>query len=75
MPSKPVVFLPLAPIYRMMKQSGADRVSNAARSTLAYHMEKFGTKVAKHAVDLAHHAKRKTVTDQDIELAVEAVLG
>ncbi|RLG48723.1 MAG: histone [Thermoproteota archaeon] len=75
MPSKPVRFLPLAPIYRMIKEAGAERVSNAARSTLAYHMEKFGMRVAKQAVDMAHHARRKTVTDRDIELAVEAILG
>jgi histone H3/H4 len=66
-------YLPLAPLYRVIKDAGAERVSDAARETLAYHLEKFASEVSKYAVDLARHAKRKTVTEEDIELAVAAV--
>ena len=65
--------LPLAPIYRIIKEAGAERVSDDAKEKLAYYLEKFASEVSKYAVDLARHAKRKTVTDKDIELAVEAI--
>jgi len=73
MPQRSAKHLPLAPVYRIIKEAGAERVSDAAKERLAYYLEKFGAEVAKYAADLARHAKRKTVTDRDIELAVEAV--
>ncbi len=73
MPQKAAKYLPLAPIYRIIKEAGAERVSDSAKIRLAYHLEKFASEVAKQAVDLARHAKRKTVTDKDIELAVSSV--
>ncbi|RLG46771.1 MAG: histone [Thermoproteota archaeon] len=72
-PKKAVKHLPLAPIYRIIKDAGAERVSDEARVRLAYHMERFATAVSKRAVELAKHAKRKTVTRDDIEMAVESV--
>lgn len=65
--------LPVAPMYRIVKEAGAARVSNEAKAKLAYYLEKFAYEVGKQAVELARHAKRKTVTEKDIELAVEAV--
>ncbi len=73
MPQRPTKHLPLAPIYRIIKEAGAERVSDEAKARLAYYLEKFAHEVSKYAVDLARHAKRKTVTDRDIELAVEAI--
>ncbi|MGB9631184.1 MAG: histone [Thermoproteota archaeon] len=74
MSEKAARYLPLAPVYRIIKDSGAERVSDGARERLAYYMEKLATEVAKHAIDIAKHSKRKTVTSSDIELAVSAIL-
>jgi len=66
-------YLPKNPVSRLIREAGAERVSEAAVDSLVYHMEKFAEEVAKRAVELARHAKRKTVTKDDIELAVESV--
>lgn len=66
-------YLPLAPIGRIIREAGAERVSDAAVERLGHYMEKFAMEVGKHAVGLAKHANRKTVTGEDIELAARAV--
>ncbi len=74
MPEKEARYLPLAPVYRIIKDAGAERVSDKARERLAYHMEKLAAEVSKYAVNIAKRSKRKTVTNADIELAVEQIL-
>ena len=37
-------------------------------------IDEIGLKIAKEAIDYAHHAKRKTVKTKDIEIAVEKIL-
>ncbi len=73
MPQKQTRYLPLAPVYRIIKSAGAERVSDDARERMVYHLERFAREVGAQAVELAKHAKRKTVTDRDIEMAVEAI--
>ena len=51
--------LPLAPVGRILKKAGAERVSVGAVES------------AKQATKLAHHAGRKTVTADDIKLAMK----
>jgi histone H3/H4 len=58
--------LPIAPVTRIIRNAGAERVSNDASRELIKLLEEEAEKIAVKAVNLAKHAKRKTVTKEDI---------
>jgi histone H3/H4 len=67
-PVQPV--LPLAPVERVIRKAGADRVSESAGIELAKVLEDYGIEISREAITLAKHAHRTTVKDEDIRLAV-----
>lgn len=66
-----MVELPTAAVDRVIRKGGAVRVSEGAARVLAEYLEEEGIKVAQRAVNFATHAKRRTVTEEDIRLAVK----
>ncbi len=65
--------LPIAAVVRIAKQNGADRVGSDAAKALVEKSEKYIGKVVKEANKLAMHAGRKTIKEEDIELAMKSI--
>jgi histone H3/H4 len=58
-----------APMAEILKNAGAERVSEPAAQALAAVMKEMAFEIAKDAVKFANHAGRKTIKREDIELA------
>jgi histone H3/H4 len=54
---------------RILKSVGGDRISDSAAMELSETLNAYAYSIAKKAVKLAKHAKRKTVQKSDVELA------
>jgi len=67
--------LAVAPMYRLCKKAGAERVSEAAAEELAKALDEIGLRIAKEALDFAMHSGRKTIKAEDIEIAARKVMG
>jgi DNA-binding protein len=63
--------LPIAPIGRIIKNVGGQRVSESAEEALEKYLEDWAADISRQAVKLAKHAGRKTVNASDIELAIK----
>lgn len=63
--------LPLAAMEKILKQAGAERVSDKAKAALKEVVEEKADKIASDAIRLALHAGRKTVKAGDIKLAAK----
>ena len=62
--------IPKAPIARIIKDTGAERVSEDAKVELAESLEEIARKIAIKANEAARLAKRKTIKAEDIKFAV-----
>ena len=56
-------------MYRILKKSGAERVSDESADELRRIIEDIAEDIAKNAVDMASHAGRKTIKAEDVKLA------
>ncbi|SFM85894.1 histone family protein [Methanolobus profundi] len=66
-----MTIIPFAPIERVIRNAGAQRVSESAGIALTEILEEFGLEISREAIKLAEHAGRKTVKAEDIALAKE----
>lgn len=63
--------IPIAPVKRIIKNTGVSRVSEDATEALRICLEEIATDIANKANKLARHAGRKTIIASDIQLATE----
>ena len=63
--------IPKAPIARIIKDTGAERVSEDAKAELAEYLEEVARDVAIEANNVAKIAKRKTIKPEDIKLSIK----
>ena len=61
--------LGLSAMYRILKKSGAERVSDESANELRRVIEEIAEAIAKNAVEMSSHAGRKTVKAEDVKLA------
>lgn len=63
--------LPKAPIERIIRNAGAERVSEEAVEELREAVEELGDEIAADAADMAEYAERNTVKSEDVDMAVK----
>ena len=61
--------LGLSAMYRILKKSGAQRVSDESAVELRRVIEEIAETIAKNATDMSKHAGRKTIKAEDVKLA------
>ena len=66
--------LPLAPIQRIIRNAGAERVSEDAGIELSNTLENIGLSISREAVTFAKYAGRTTVKGNDIKLATSRIM-
>lgn len=69
------VNLPIAAMHRIIKKTGAERVSESACRELAQVLEEMGVKIGREALDFTMHAGRRTVKGKDVKIASQKVLN
>ena len=62
-----------SPVRELMKQVGAEIVARDAVDALIFYLEKRSKAITDLALKLAHHAKRKKISADDVELAIKHV--
>jgi len=61
----------LAPIERLLRKAGAERVSPEAVKYLAEVLEDIASDIAEQSAAVSKHAKRKTITAEDVMLVTK----
>lgn len=62
---------PRAPVERIMRKAGADRVSQGAVNILKDSVEELAEEIASDSVDFSKNDGRSEVTKEDIKAACE----
>ena len=65
--------LAIKQVERIIKNAGADRISEDASAELEKELVDYGTKISKEAISVAVGTKRQTVKSEDIRLAIENI--
>lgn len=65
--------IPLAALERILRRTGAKRVSHGALKELSDVLEDFVKDICSQSAVLAEHAGRKTVTASDVKLAMKTL--
>jgi len=65
--------LPVAPVGRIIKNAGAERISKDAKKALTRILEEKGLEIARDAVRFAKHSGRKTVLERDVDAAINDI--
>lgn len=65
--------LPIAAVTRIAKANGAERVGSDAAELLVKMTEDYIGRLTKEAEKLASHAGRKTLKEEDIEMASQNI--
>lgn len=63
--------IPKAPITRIVKSCGAERISKEAEEKIVEAVEEYTAKFATTIVDVAKHSGRKTIQPDDVELVLK----
>ena len=63
--------LPNAPVERILRNAGAERVSKDAVEELREALEDLGEEISRDAIKMADHAERNTVKKEDIDMATQ----
>ncbi len=64
------MYVSSAVVRKILKEAGAERISNEAVAELQKYTNKLAFETAAKAVKLSKHAKRKTVGASDVKLAM-----
>ncbi len=64
--------LPIAAVVRIAKKSGAERVGSDAAAAIVSKAEEYIGALTTEANRLAQHAGRKTIKEEDVELAAKS---
>ena len=63
--------LPFSVMKKLLKEAGADRISQSSLIELRKILEKKANNKSKKAITLANHANRKTIKKEDITLTLD----
>jgi DNA-binding protein len=69
--SKSHRLMPLASMENLIKEAGAERVSEDAKVEMKRIIEEYAIAIAEKAIKFASHAKRKTIKPEDLKLALK----
>jgi histone H3/H4 len=64
--------LPIAAVIRIARKNGAERVGRDGAAALIKKTEAYIATLAVESMKLATHARRKTIKEEDVELAAKS---